>query len=44
MLQNGQSQFCTTALARGTHVITANYSGDANYNPNPGLTISQVVQ
>jgi hypothetical protein len=31
---NGQAIFATAALAPGTHILTASYSGDANNNPS----------
>jgi hypothetical protein len=32
-LQNGEAVFTTSALAQGTHSITAIYGGDGNYKP-----------
>ena len=40
----GIATFSTTALAVGTHMLTAVYSGDANYQPSTSGAISVVVQ
>jgi hypothetical protein len=42
-LKQGRAQFSTSSLSVGTHTITSSYSGDANYNPQTGPTITQVV-
>ena len=42
-LNQGRAQFTTSSLSVGTHTITSSYSGDANYNPQTGPTITQVV-
>ncbi|MBI4485807.1 MAG: Ig-like domain repeat protein, partial [Acidobacteria bacterium] len=38
----GQASFSTATLSAGSHTITAEYSGSANYNPSTG-TVSQTV-
>jgi hypothetical protein len=44
-LNNGVAQLTTSSLASGTHTITANYSGDANFLPSSGtLAGGQVVK
>ncbi|MBA3653255.1 MAG: Ig-like domain repeat protein [Actinobacteria bacterium] len=40
---NGTATTSTASLAKGTHTITAVYSGDANFNPSTG-TLQQEVQ
>jgi large repetitive protein len=42
-LNNGQASFTTSTLSVGTHLITAAYSGDANYTPFGTSYIPQVV-
>jgi hypothetical protein len=42
--QNGVATFATSSLSVGPHVITADYSGDANFNSSMGsLTDGQLV-
>jgi uncharacterized repeat protein (TIGR01451 family) len=41
-LSGGSAQFSTNALSAGAHTITANYSGDANYNVSTG-SVNQTV-
>ncbi len=42
---NGAGQaVCTTTLTAGTHTITANYSGDANFNAATGTLTLNVNQ
>ena len=41
-LSNGQATFATSALSVGSHVITASYDGDGNFNPSTS-TFDQVV-
>jgi hypothetical protein len=43
-LSGGAAVFNTTALASGTHSLTAVYNGDANDAPSTSPTVSQVVQ
>ncbi|MBI1761579.1 MAG: Ig-like domain repeat protein [Acidobacteria bacterium] len=38
----GTASFTTSTLTLGVHTITAEYSGDANYNPSVG-TLTQIV-
>jgi hypothetical protein len=43
-LSSGQAACATSALSLGSHTITADYSGDANFNASSGaLSASQVV-
>jgi Big-like domain-containing protein len=42
-LASGTAQCATSALASGTHSITARYSGDASYDPAASSAVSQVV-
>jgi hypothetical protein len=42
--QNGQASFTTSDLSLGTHTIRTKYSGDANFNPNTGKAITQIIQ
>jgi hypothetical protein len=42
-LSNGQASLSTSALAVGTHPITATYSGDANHNGGTSNQVDQVV-
>jgi sugar lactone lactonase YvrE len=39
----GQATYTTTALAVGTHAITASYGGDTNYGPATSPVFNQVV-
>ena len=36
--------FTTSSLSKGTHTITATYSGDSNYNPVTSPPLTQTVQ
>lgn len=40
----GSVNFTTSSLSRGTHSITATYSGDGNYNPVTSSPLIQTVQ
>jgi hypothetical protein len=40
----GQATFTTSALTAGTHPVTAEYSGDANFSPSTSPVVNQVVQ
>ena len=40
---SGVATFTTSSLAVGTHSITAQYSGDTNYNNSTSTAVSQVV-
>jgi hypothetical protein len=40
----GYVNFTTSSLSRGTHTITATYSGDSNYNPVTSPPLIQTVQ
>src|SRR5439155_1945416 len=40
---SGQAMFSTSALAAGTHAITAVYAGDTTFNGSTSGTLSQVV-
>jgi hypothetical protein len=40
---NGQAIFATAALAPGTHILTASYSGDANNNPSTSPPITETI-
>jgi len=42
-LSGGTATYSTSALATGTHSITAVYSGDGNFNPQTSSTILQVT-
>lgn len=42
-VRNGLAFFSTSKLSVGTHNITANYSGDSNFNPNVSAVLSQTV-
>lgn len=39
----GAASFTTSALAVGTHAITASYSGDSNFNANNSSPFTQIV-
>ena len=39
----GAASFTTSALAVGTHPITASYSGDTNFNANTSSPLTQIV-
>ncbi|MDD5453373.1 MAG: Ig-like domain repeat protein [Candidatus Bipolaricaulis sp.] len=40
---SGKAQFSTSSLSVGTHSITAEYSGTANYNPSTSSPLTQTV-
>lgn len=42
-LSGGTASFTTSALTVGTHTITAQYSGDSNFNPSTSNPVDQVV-
>jgi hypothetical protein len=42
-LQSGRAIWKTSKLSAGSHTITAQYSGDTNYNPNTAAPVAQVV-
>jgi probable HAF family extracellular repeat protein len=42
-LKSGVAQFTTSAIPAGSHVVVANYSGDANYLPAKYTALAQVV-
>lgn len=42
-LTGGSASFATASLSDGTHVISANYSGDTTFGPSISSLISQVV-
>ena len=42
-LTNGAATFATSGLAVGSHVLTASYSGDANYSASTSPTVTEVV-
>jgi hypothetical protein len=42
-LKGGVAQFTTSAISLGSHVVVANYSGDANYLPAKYTALTQVV-
>jgi hypothetical protein len=42
-LSSGVATYATSTLSAGTHVITAVYSGDTNYNGSTSSNLSQVV-
>ncbi len=42
-ISGGQAQFPTSALAFGTHAITAVYNGDTNYSGSTSSPLSQVI-
>ncbi|HEX8174213.1 MAG TPA: Calx-beta domain-containing protein [Pyrinomonadaceae bacterium] len=44
-ITSGSASFSTSTLSTGTHTVTADYSGDSNFNPTSGtLTNGQVVK
>jgi hypothetical protein len=43
-LSQGRGSFTTSTLSKGSHNITATYSGDANFNPNQSTVLIQKVQ
>ena len=42
-LKGGVAQFTTSAIPVGSHLVSANYSGDANYLPTKYKALTQVV-
>jgi outer membrane autotransporter protein len=40
---SGQATFTTSALATGTHPVTAAYQGDSTFNPSTSPVLTQVV-
>jgi uncharacterized repeat protein (TIGR03803 family) len=44
ILSGGVATFTTSALALGSHSITANFAGTSNYTGSPSAAISQVVE
>ena len=42
-VSSGEAAFSTSALAAGTHLITATYSGDASFQPSVSASLTQVV-
>src|SRR5205823_4721380 len=40
---SGQATLSLASLSVGTHNLTANYSGDANFNPSSSTTLTQTV-
>jgi Bacterial Ig-like domain (group 3)/FG-GAP-like repeat len=42
-LSSGSAAYSTSALATGSHSITAVYSGDGNFNPQASTTTTQVA-
>jgi hypothetical protein len=40
---NGEASYSTSSLKAGTHTVTANYSGDANYAPSSTTLMVNVV-
>ena len=43
-LASGTATFTTSTLAKGSHNITATYSGDSNFIPKTSSALTQVVQ
>jgi len=43
-LSGGKATFSTRTLGIGTHVITANYGGDANNTSGKSAPLNQVVR
>jgi hypothetical protein len=43
-LKGGAASFTTSALSKGTHKITASYSGDSTFNPNKSGILVQFVK
>lgn len=43
-LVNGQTTYSTSSLSAGTHTLTAEYSGDAQFSPATSNTLIQTVQ
>ena len=43
-LASGTATFTTSTLAKGSHAITATYSGDSNFIPKTSSALTQVVQ
>lgn len=42
-LSSGTATFMTSSLAQGSNTITAEYSGDSNFNPNSAPPFTEVV-
>src|ERR1035438_956863 len=42
-ISNGKATYSISALAVGTHSLTAFYGGDSNYNPSTSLAVTQTV-
>lgn len=42
-ISGNQAQFMINTLGSGTHMITARYSGDSNYNAHTSAALSQVI-
>ena len=42
-LIGGTATFADSSLSVGSHTITAQYSGDANYNPSVSMSLVQIV-
>lgn len=42
-LSNGQATFSTSTLSAGTHIVTAAYSGDGNFNGGTSAALSHTV-
>ena len=40
---SGVATASTSSLSSGNHIITPVYSGDSNYNPHTGASITQIV-
>jgi large repetitive protein len=40
---NGRAKLAVAGLAAGSHVIIANYSGDANYTPSSAALLDQTT-
>jgi uncharacterized repeat protein (TIGR01451 family) len=40
---SGQASFSTASLAAGAHAITAQYSGDANFNPSTSAIVTATI-
>jgi hypothetical protein len=40
---SGRAQFTTSALAAGSHSMTASYGGDATFSPSTSVTLTQTV-
>ena len=40
---SGQASFTTSGLGKGTHSITAHYSGDSNYNQRTSNVLKETI-